>query len=91
MEIQMTLNNGANSPIEFPSQTTGSNDENHTHMEDKEEESKQWTRTEVSGTDPTRPSELISNKVLITKTMDDIPVTKIPKMYKDAMDSPEGK
>jgi len=47
----------------------------------------------VWGTDPTRWSELISNKVLITKVMDDIPKTtkiKIPKAFQDTMNSPEG-
>ena len=77
MEGQTTQNDVTNSPIEFQSQAAESNDENHTQMGDKEEESKQQTRTEVWGTDPTRQSEWISNKVLIIKTTNDIAITKV--------------
>ena len=52
---------------------------------------RQWTRSEVWGTDTTGRSEWISNRVLITKTNeDDTPAVKLPKVYNDAVESPEG-
>src|SRR5882724_6212515 len=66
-------------------------DEKDTHIENEEDTNKRWTRSKVWGTDPTRRSECISNRVLITKASeDDAPVAKLPKMYKDAVESPEG-
>ena len=43
------------------------------------------------GTDPTRRSEHIRNKVLITKSNSDTPDIKTPSNYDDAVNSPEGK
>src|SRR5882672_2547079 len=91
MENQMARNDNTELPIEFPSQTTETSHDNGTHMEAKDESSKWQTRSEVWGTDPTRRSERISDKVLITKTGEDSPVIKTPKAYRDAMNSPEGK
>ena len=55
----------------------------------KEETPGRRTRSEVWGTDPTRRSERISNRILITTT-DNAPVIKHPKTYRDAIETPEG-
>src|SRR5882672_4070228 len=41
--------------------------------------------------DPTRRSEHIGNKVLITKMNSDIPEVKTPRKYEDMVNSPEEK
>ena len=61
-----------------------------THTDAKDEAPRQRTRSEVWGTDPTRRSKRISNKVLIAKTTSDAPAPQLPKAYEDAMESPEG-
>ena len=43
------------------------------------------------GIDPTRKSEQIRHKVLVTKTNGDTPDIKTPKGYEDTISSPEGK
>jgi len=45
----------------------------------------------VWGADPTRQSECITDKVLITKLEEDSPMIKIPRAYEDAMRSLEGR
>jgi len=45
----------------------------------------------VWGTKPTRRSECIGNKVLITKTKGDTPDIKALRNYEDVVNSPEGK
>jgi len=89
-EDQSNQNDKEGSPIEFPSQVTENSNEKDTHMEDQEDMSRQQTRSEVWGTDPTRRSECISNQVLIAKTTSDAPVPQLPKAYEDAVESSEG-
>jgi len=87
---QSNWNDKEGSPIELPSQVTETSDEKDTHMEDQEDMARHQTRSEVWGTDPTRRSERISNKVLIAKTTSDTPAAQLPKAYEDAVESPEG-
>ena len=89
-EDQSNRNDKEESPIEFPSQVTETSNEKDTHTEDQEDTSRRWTRSEVWGTDPTRRSECISDKVLIAKTTGDTPVAQLPKAYEDAVESPDG-
>ena len=79
------------SPIEFLSHNTETSNNNNTHMDAKDEAPRRRTKSEVWGTDPTRRSEHITDRVLITKSGEDSPVIEIPKAYEDAMRSPEGK
>jgi len=80
-------------PMEFQSQDTEAarDDDKGTHSISEDNTSKQRTRSEVWGTDPTRRSEHISNKVLITKTNSDTPEIKTPRNYEEAVNSPEEK
>src|SRR5882724_9234832 len=89
-EDQSNRNDKEGSPIEFPIQTTETSNEKDTHAENQEDMSRRRTRSEVWGTDPTRRSERISNKVLIAKTTSDAPAPQLPKAYEDAMESLEG-
>ena len=95
IESQIVWQDNLDSPVEFPNQATNPSiiDDNEAHTIDKEEITICRSRSEVWGTDPTRRSKQISNKVLITKVTDDTPETskiKIPKAFQDAIDSPEG-
>src|SRR5882724_870626 len=58
---------------------------------DEDEAPRRWTRSEVWGTDPTRRSEHIGNKILITKTNKDSPDVQMPRNYEEAVNSPETK
>ena len=90
VEGKAARNGNTGSSLEFPSQPANFNEEN-TGTSDESEEQRRRTRSEVWGTDPTRRSERISNKVLITRNTSNVPEIKIPKAYNDAISMPEGK
>src|SRR5882724_803182 len=90
MEDRITRRDNRSS-MEFSSQDTETTNDNNTHTDAKDEAPRRRTRSEVWGTDPTRRSERITDKVLITKVGEDSPVIEIPKAYEDAVKSPEGK
>src|SRR5882724_5465621 len=79
--------------MEFQSQDTKTNEDDggSVHSASDNETAKRWTQSEVWGTDPTRRSKCISQKVLITKTNSDTPEIITSKGYKDAVSSPEAK
>src|SRR5882724_6426721 len=89
VESQSSRNEAVEPPIEFPSQTAEATDDNNNKPDEKEETPGRRTRSEVWGTDPTRRSKRISNRILIT-TVDNTPAIKNPKTYREAVESPEG-
>ena len=58
-----------------------------------EESRRRHTRSEVWGTDPTRRSDQLAgkNKILATRTQDNVPDIVISQAYSDAIHTPEGK
>ena len=79
--------------MEFQSQDTkvAKDDDKGTHSAGDDEVSKQQTQSKVWGTGPTRRSECIGNKVLITKMNSKTPDIKTPRNYEDMVNSPERK
>src|SRR5882672_3711481 len=65
MEDQSNRNDKAEHPIDFPSQPTEVNEDKNTLTEDQTELPRWQTRSEVWGTDPTRKSKRINDKILI--------------------------
>ena len=57
------------------------------------ESRRHFTRSEVWGTAPTRRSDRIAgeNKILATRTQDNVPNIVIPWAYSNAIHTPEGK
>ena len=88
MENKPKRGDSEGTPVKFPS--TEPEDTRDTSMMEDDELRKRQTRSEVWGSDPTRRSERISNKVLIMEAQDS-PKIKIPKAYSNAINSPEGK
>src|SRR6266481_9994177 len=89
VEGKAARNGNTGSSLEFPSQPANSNEEN-TGTSDESKEQRRRTQSEVWGTDPTRRSERISNKVFITQNTSNVSEVKIQKAYNDAISSPEG-
>src|SRR5467141_1318368 len=76
MEGQEAHDEGTRSTsMEFETQDTETAEDNDkdAHSTGEDESSKRRTRSEVWGTDPTRRSEHIGNKVLITNTNSNTP------------------